>query len=131
MIVLDASIVVSLLIQEPVADVLRRDLSKRDDTFAAPHLLDLEVTSALRKLVAGKRLAMPRVQPLLQELVDLPAARYPHAGLIPRIWELRHNFTAYDAAYVALAEFTGAVLYTCDEKLSQGHRARVRLFVAA
>jgi predicted nucleic acid-binding protein len=46
----------------------------------------------------------------------------------PYIWELRHNFTAYDAAYIALAEATGSVLYTCDEKLGRGHRARVVVF---
>ena len=48
--------------------------------------------------------------------------------LIGRIWELRHNFTAYDAAYIALAEATNSVLYAADQKLSRGHRARVVLF---
>ena len=55
------------------------------------------------------------------------AAERPMLG---RIWELRHNFTAYDAAYIALAEATGSVLYTSDKKLCQGHRARVDLFTA-
>jgi predicted nucleic acid-binding protein len=49
---------------------------------------------------------------------------------VGRIWELRHNFTAYDAVYIALAEATGSVLYTCDAKLCKGHRAKVALFAA-
>ena len=56
----------------------------------------------------------------------LPIERYPHTPLLDRIWELRHNFTAYDAAYIALAEATtNAVLYTTDKKLGKGHRAQV------
>ena len=58
----------------------------------------------------------------------LPAERYAHTPLLGRIWELRHSFTADDAAYIALAEATGSVLYTCDAKLTRGHRARVALF---
>ena len=58
----------------------------------------------------------------------LPAERYAHTPLLRRIWELRHNFTAYDAAYIALAEAMGAVLFTMDEKLSSVHRARVLVF---
>lgn len=65
---------------------------------------------------------------MLRGLETLPAQRFPHTPLVSRIWELRHNFTACDAAYIALAEATNAVLYTCDEKLSKGHRARVALF---
>jgi predicted nucleic acid-binding protein len=80
-------------------DSLRRDLAGSGNSFIVPHLLDVEVASALRKLVAGQR-----------------------------IWELRHNFTAYDAAYIALAEATNSVLYTSDEKLCKGHHARVALF---
>lgn len=58
----------------------------------------------------------------------LPVERYPHTPLLHRIWELRHNFTASDATYIALAEATNAVLYSCDQKLSRGHQARVSLF---
>jgi len=57
--------------------------------------------------------------------LELPAERYPHAPLLDRIWELRHNFAAHDAVYVALAEATSSVFYTCDEKLRSGHRAQV------
>ncbi|MEP7364930.1 MAG: type II toxin-antitoxin system VapC family toxin [Acidobacteriota bacterium] len=128
MIVLDASVVVELLTNGILADSIRRDLAGRDDSFAAPHLLDIEVMSALRNLAAGQRIDSHRTEQLLQELEALPVERYGHMPLFQRIWELRHNFTAYDAAYIALAEAMGAKLYTCDEKLSTGHRAKVVVF---
>jgi predicted nucleic acid-binding protein len=129
MIVLDASVVVELLTNGPLADSLRRDLAGRSESFIAPHLLDVEVVSALRSLMAGQRIDSHRSAQLLTGLAALPAERYAHTPL-GRIWELRHNFTAYDAAYIALAEATNSVLYTCDAKLSKGHRAQVALFGA-
>ena len=128
MIVLDASVVVELLTNGRCADSLRRELAASDDSFIAPHLLDVEVASALRRMVAGQRTDSHRMEELLTGLAMLPAERYAHTPLLARMWELRHNFTCYDAAYVALAEATGAVLYTCDAKLSKGHRARVVVF---
>jgi predicted nucleic acid-binding protein len=130
MIVLDASVVVELLTNGPLADSLRRDLAGRNESFVVPHLLDVEVVSALRNLVAGRRIDSHRSEQLLMDLAALRAERYAHTPLIGRIWELRHSFTAYDAAYIALAEATNSVLYTCDRKLSQGHRARVALFAS-
>jgi len=127
-IVLDASVVVELLTNGPLADPLRRDLAGRSVPFLVPHLLDVEVASALRNLSSGQRIDSHRSDQLLAELAALPAERYAHTPLLGRIWELRHNFTAYDAAYIALAEATGSVLYTCDEKLRKGHRAQVALF---
>jgi len=128
MIVLDASVVVELLTNGVLADSLRRDLAGRNDSFLVPHLLDVEVVSALRKLVAGQPIDSHRSEQLLTGLAALPAERCPHTPLVRRIWELRHNFTAYDAAYIALAEATNSVLYTSDRKLCAGHRARVMLF---
>jgi predicted nucleic acid-binding protein len=128
MIVLDASVVVELLTNGPLADSLRQDLAGRSDSFVSPHLLDIEVVSAIKRLVAGQRIDSHRSEQLLTGLAMLPARRFPHAPLLSRIWELRHNFTAYDAAYIALAEATNSVLYTSDEKLAHGHRARVALF---
>ena len=127
MIVLDASLVVDLVTSGALADFLRRELA-RGDSLIAPHLLDVEVVSAVRNLVAGQRIDAHRAEQFLTALEELPAERYAHTPLLGRIWELRHNFTAYDAAYIALAEATGSVLYTSDEKLCKGHRARVVLF---
>ena len=128
MIVLDASVIVEFLGNGPLAASLLRELAESGEYFIVPHLLDVEVTSALRRLVAGKRIDSSRSEELLEELTLLPAERYSHIPLLGRIWELRHNFTAYDAAYIALAEATGAVLYTFDEKLRKGHRAQVVVF---
>jgi predicted nucleic acid-binding protein len=124
-IVLDASVVVELLTKGALADSITRDLVERNESLIAPHLIDIEVTSALRKLVAGSRIDSYRSEQFLEELAMFPAERYAHTSLLGRIWELRHNFTAYDAAYIALAEATNAVLYTIDQKLCKGHRAQV------
>lgn len=128
MIVLDASIVVELLTHGALADSLRRDLAGSSDSCIVPHLLDVEVASALRKLAAAQRIDSHRSEEFLAGLAALPAQRYSHIPLLARIWKLRHNFTAYDAAYIALAEATNSVLYTSDEKLCKGHGARVALF---
>ena len=128
MIVLDASVVVELLINGALADSIRDELAGRDESFLVPHLLDVEVTSAIRRLVAGQRINPHRCEKILAGLAALPAERYSHTPLLGRIWELRHNFTAYDATYIALAEATHSVLYTCDDRLRRGHRAGVVLF---
>ena len=130
MIVLDASVVVELLMNGDLADSIRGVLSTRDENFVVPHLLDVEVVSAIRGLVSGQRIEAHRSDQFLAGLAALPAERYSHTPLLGRIWELRHNFTAYDAAYIALAEAMDAVLYTCDEKLCSGHRAKILLFAA-
>jgi predicted nucleic acid-binding protein len=128
MIVLDASVVVELLTNGALADSIRNDLSGRDESFVVPHLIDVEVVSAIRRLAAGQRIDAHRSDQFLTGLAALPAERYPHTPLVGRMWELRHSFTAYDAAYIALAEAMNALLYTSDQKLCEGHRARVVLF---
>lgn len=110
-----------------MADSLRHALFGRSESLIVPHLLDVEVASALRRVTTTKRIDSYVAEQLLTELAVLPAERYPHTPLLSRIWELRQNFTAYDATYVALAERTGSVLYTCDAKLRTGHRAQVVL----
>lgn len=128
MIVLDASLVVELLRGGPSAESIRGALAGQDELLIVPHLLDIEVVNALRNLTAARRIDTYQCGRILEELAAFPAERCAHRPLLDRIWELRHNFTAYDAAYIALAETTGAVLYTCDEKLRRGHRAKVVVF---
>jgi predicted nucleic acid-binding protein len=128
MIVLDASVVVELLMNGPMADILEGQLKLQTGAFIVPHLLDVEVTSALRTLAAAGRIDAHASAHFLAALTELPAERYSHTPLLRRVWELRHNFTAYDAMYVALAEATDSILYTCDTKLCKGHKARVVLF---
>jgi predicted nucleic acid-binding protein len=130
MIVLDASVVVELLTNGALAESIRAELAGCGESFLVPHLIDVEVVSALRRLAGGQRIDGHRSAEFLAGLAAMPAERYAHTPLIGRIWELRHNFTAYDAAYIALAEVTGSVLYTCDEKLRSGHRAGVVLFTS-
>jgi predicted nucleic acid-binding protein len=128
MIVLDASVVVEMLTGGDLAESVRQELIGSDEPFIVPHLLDVEVASALRNLVAGRRLDSYHCERILAALAELPAERYAHTPFLSRIWELRHNFSAYDAVYIALAEATDSVLYTADEKLCKGHRATVVLF---
>ena len=100
-----------------------------DQTLHAPHLIDMEVTQVLRRYAASGRVEPARCRDALDSLLDLPLDRYPHGVLLPRVWQLRHNLTAYDAVYVALAEALDATLLTRDRRLAAapGHRARIEL----
>ncbi|MEK7407338.1 MAG: type II toxin-antitoxin system VapC family toxin [Acidobacteriota bacterium] len=128
MIVLDASAAVELLLRTPHA-VRTRERLQSGETPHAPHLLDIEVAQALRRLSRTGGLSPERAAEALADLAQIPVRRHPHTRLLVRIWELRHNLTAYDAAYVALAEELGASLLTCDKALasSSGHSASVEL----
>jgi predicted nucleic acid-binding protein len=128
MIVLDASVVVEFLVRGGLAAQLAQELGAQEEKLIAPHVLDLEVLSAFRSLAAGRRIDSHRGEQFLTDFETLPVGRYAHTLFLPRIWELRHNFTTYDAAYIALAEGFDATLYTTDAKLAKSHRARVKLF---
>jgi predicted nucleic acid-binding protein len=125
MIVLDASVVVELLTNRELSHSIRRELVLSGQSFAIPHLVDVEVASALCNLTAGGRIDPHRADEYLHDLAMLPAERFPHSPLFGRVWELRHKFTVYDAVYIALAEAMDVTLYTTDVKLRRGHRARV------
>ena len=118
MIVLDASAVLELLlVTEKGAHVAER-IAPSQETLHAPHLIDLEVAQVLRRYVARGQLDEARAGQALDDLRDLDLNRYPHDVLLGRIWELRHNASAYDAVYLALAEALGAPLLTSDARLS-------------
>jgi len=95
----------------------------------APHLLDVEVAQALRRCEAAGTIRPSRTQEALQDFLDLPITRHAHERLLWRIWDLRDDLVSYDATYVALAEFLGATLLTCDAKIraASGHYARVEV----
>ena len=101
-----------------------------NESLHAPHLIDLEVGQVLRRLVREGALSAKRGDEAVQDLLDLRMTRYPHFILLPRIWDLRHNLSAYDAAYLVLAERLRCTLITRDARLgaASGHGARVEVF---
>jgi predicted nucleic acid-binding protein len=127
--VLDASAVVELILQTPVGVALRRRLFTPWNVLYAPEFLDLEVTDVLRRRAAYGDLLPERARVAFEDLLNFPLERFPHASLMRRVWELRGNISAYDAAYVALAEGLGAPLLTRDSRLSRapGHQARIEI----
>jgi predicted nucleic acid-binding protein len=130
MIVLDASAAIDWLLQTPAGKRIENRIYSRTETLHAPHLLDLEVTQVLRRLVQQGVLPAHRADEALRDLLDLRINRYAHFMLLPRIWQLRHNMSAYDAAYIVLAANLGAALLTRDGRLASasGHKAIIELF---
>ena len=128
MIVLDASAAVELFGNGSLAEAIARALAEADEPLMVPELFDIEAVSALRRLALAGQIDAHGCEQFLEALADFAAERKPHAGLVERVWELRHNFTAYDAAYIALAEASESTLWTSDAKMVKGHRAKVRLF---
>jgi predicted nucleic acid-binding protein len=130
MIVLDASAAVDWLLQTSAGQRIENRIYSRNETLHAPHLLDLEVTQVLRRLALQAVVSVHRADEAVRDLLDLRITRYPHLLLLPRIWQLRHSVSAYDAAYIVLAEKLGAALVTRDARLASasGHAAPVELF---
>ena len=129
MIVLDASAIVDLLIgrDDETADLRAR---LRDVSSAhVPHLVDVEVTSALRRHILGGRLKAVAARRALRRFGVLPLIRWEHTPLLGRALTLRDRLTAADAMYVALAEGLGATLLTRDARMAEagGHRARIEV----
>lgn len=125
----DAGAVVDALGSAPDAANLRRLLAEQE--LHAPTLLDYEVVSIVRGLVVGRRLSLARATDLLNDFEALGVRRWPSvAPLRTRALELRDNLSAYDAAYVALAEVLGCPLVTRDHRLARtaGHQAAIDVY---
>ena len=129
MIVLDASAAIEWLLQTAAGARVEDRIFSQVETLHAPHLLDLEVGQVLRRHVSAGVITASRGHEALEDLLDLSVTRYPHDVLLLRIWGLRDALTAYDAAYVALAEALDAPLVTCDGKIASasGHHARIEV----
>jgi predicted nucleic acid-binding protein len=129
LIVLDASAVLEVLLRSQVGlEIEKRIFSHRESLFA-PHLLDLEVAQVVRRYCAFGEIDSERGKEAIEDLKNLPINRYQHDIFLNRVWELRHNMTAYDAVYVALAETLHAPLLTRDAHLASapGHEAVIEL----
>jgi predicted nucleic acid-binding protein len=127
--VVDTSAVVAALVGRP-PDRRLVDRLGADGDLCAPHLLDVELLHTLRRLVLGGQLTEDRAADARDDFADLALTRYGHVALADRTWALRHNLTAYDASFVALAELLDVPLVTCDARLANppGNRAAIELY---
>ena len=131
MIVLDASAAVAVLLNlGPAATNIRLRVSLPGETLHVPHLFDLEVLYVLGRYSRAGNLSEERERLALSRLEAMRLSRYAHYSFLGRIWDLKYSLTAYDAAYVALAETLAAPLLTTDRRLAQapGIRAEVELY---
>ncbi len=128
MVVVDASVLVVALADDGAdGDVARSRL--RGVSLAAPELVDLEAASVLRRQHRAGLLDDRRADLALTDLGALPMRRVPHLPLLRRCWELKDNLTAYDAAYVAVAEAFEATLLTGDRRLARAAGPQCRIEV--
>lgn len=129
MIVLDASAVVELLLHTPASAPVFDRVSDPSESLHAPHLLSIEVSQVMRRFTRAGAIESETAESCLTDLRELDITRYEHESLLPRIWELRENLSAYDAAYIALAEALRAPLVTFDERIARapGHTAEVEI----
>ena len=132
MIVIDASALLELVLRSALADRIAERALAASASLHAPHLLDIEATHVLRRMVQRKDISANRAEVALADFSDLRIERHSHQGLLVRVWQLRDAMTAYDGSYVALAEALDAPLLTCDGRLARasGHHARIELIEA-
>jgi predicted nucleic acid-binding protein len=133
LIVLDASALVELVLDTPLGRRVARCIADPAEGLHAPHLADLEVVQVLRRYVRDGLLEVAEAETAIDDYAALDLQRHDHLPLLGRVWDLRRNFSAYDAVYVALSEVLGAVLLTCDGRLARGPgmTGRVLLIQAA
>ena len=129
MIVADASAVLEVLRHTHAGEAIETTLFGVGQTLHAPHLIDLEIVQVIRRFVANGAIKEDRGRAMIRDLADIAIRRYPHDVLLPRVWELRGNLSAYDAVYVALAELLDAPLLTRDRRLADaaGRYANIQI----
>lgn len=126
-----SAVLEALAARDPAPGLVER--LARDGDLHGPHLIDTEVLHALRRMTMNGAMSDERATDARSDFAELTLVRYPHQPLSDRIWALRHNLTAYDATFVALAETINAPLITCDVRLASapGHTAHIELFAAS
>lgn len=117
MIVTDASVIVTALADDGIDGTAARERLS-GEVLLAPHLIDVEVLSAWRRIVAAGQMTESRAAQAIADLNDLRITRAPHGPLLKRCWQLRHNLSTYDACYVALAEISEVTLLTADSRIA-------------
>jgi predicted nucleic acid-binding protein len=127
MIVADASVVLEVLLRTKRGLKMEARLLSSRETLHAPHVIDLEVCQVLRRYLLNKDLTADRAAAAIEDFQSFRIFRYPQRIFLDRIWELRSKMTAYDAAYVAVAETIGAPLLTTDRRLAatSNHLAKI------
>lgn len=127
MIVLDASALLEMLLGTAIGNRAVDAVRRHNEPIHAPHLLDVEVLQVLRRFESSGQITAARARTATKDLGRMTIERHEHTVLAERVWQLRRDLTAYDAAYVSLAEALDAPLLTTDRRLarSSGHRARV------
>jgi len=128
-IVVDASAMLEFLLQTALGTRVEARLLRDHDELHAPHLIDVEVLQALRRLVRMGEVSASRAEEVVADLSDLDLHRHAHLDLLTRAWKLRDNVSAYDAVYIALAEAMEAAIVTCDGPLAKapGNPVRIEL----
>lgn len=119
MIVVDASALIELLTRSERGRRVESRILRASESIHAPALIDLEVAQVLRRYVSTGQVPEHWARMALDVAVAFPMTRYLHDPLMKRVWGLKDHVTAYDAAYVALAEALRAPLVTCDAGLAR------------
>jgi predicted nucleic acid-binding protein len=129
LIVVDASALLEALLGAGAHAAITERLFASGESLHAPHVIDVEAAQVIRRFESRGEIGEARAREALEDLRAFPLQRHAHGILLSRIWELRANLTAYDGAYVALAEALDAPLLTRDRRLAAapGHRARVEV----
>jgi predicted nucleic acid-binding protein len=131
LIVADASVVANALADEGTDGELARSELRSAGELAAPDLVDVETVAVMRRRWLAGTLTARRFRTAIDDLELLDLDRYPTLPFMRRAYELRHNLTAYDASYIALAELLGSELLTGDRHLaaSSGPRCLIRVLI--
>ena len=127
--VCDASALLEILLRTSLGASIDADVRIRDQRLHVPSVCDVELVSGLRRLIRGKAITSERAEEVLEDYLDLSIERHGHRRFLKRIFELKNNFSAADAAYVSLTEWLGADLITTDTKLARAAREHLGINV--